>query len=487
MDRRVVALSVVLLVAASLAFLGSLAPAAQGQGDEIAVVSREVESDFPNSITFRLTATSPDQIQEVRVFLKTVGEERSTYGYMDIEPGKSISGEYVMTTGTGPTHSPPGTAIRYSFDIRDAAGRVLRTQEEEFLYMDDRQEWKRIVDPEGLLTVYYYGDFVENRAKTVLETAKETQEKMGRVLGITTVDPITIVAYSNYRDMSRALPFRSQAVREGLQTEGQAWPEERVLLVLMSETNVIGIASHEFTHILLAEATGAGYSRVPAWLNEGLAEYGNLDQTPHYDWALDYAIFTRRLKPLWYLDAFRGDPDDITMAYGQGKAVVQALVDQYGEGKIAELMRVFRTGVSADEALEEVYGFDQYGLDSLWRQSLGLEPLPPPAELARELTRVPGSTAVAEVEVSSPTTPQAESTPVSAAVGERKGTARSCGAPSEGSASLPLDLAMMALLGGPFLALNTRWGFHKARHVHLLRSFHRMKRRLHRIWGGRGR
>ena len=494
----VVRLAVLLLIAASLVVLIVLSPAVLGQEDEIHIVSQAVESDFPNNITFKLTATSPDPIEEIRVFLKPVGSDRSTYGYLDIQAGRQVSGEHIMTTGTGPSYKPPGTVIRYSFEIRDAAGRVLRTDDKEFLYMDnsaDHLQWKEI--SEGLLTVYYYGDFVEKRARTVLETSQKTMKLMGRVLGIKPQDPIKIVAYSNYRDMARALPFRSQAVREELQTEGQAYASERVLLVLSSESDVIGVASHEFTHILVAEAAGRGISLVPAWLNEGLAEYGNLDPTPHYDWALNYAIFTRRLKPLWYLDTFTGQPNDILIAYGQGRSAVRYLIDGYGEEKMTELMRAFREALSVDEALKKVYGFDQYGLDSQWRLALGLAPLPSPEELDQEVTATPGPTPTTRAEATPVPTPEeiftpaavAEASPEPPAVSdEGRRTSRSCsGAPSGEGASLPLDIAVLALLAGPFFALNARWGLSKTSLVHRLRLIRRVKKGLRKFQDGGGR
>ena len=233
------------------------------------------------------------------------------------------------------------------------------------------------------------------------------------MLGIRPTEPIRIVSYSNYRDMSRALPFRSQAVRQDLQTEGMAFPVERVLMVLASETNVTGIASHEFTHILVAEAAGEGYGRVPAWLNEGLAEYGNIDQTPQYDWALRYAVFTRRLKPLWYLQTLGGDPDDITIGYGHGKSVVEYLAIRYGEEKLAELMRAFADtrNLSADDALRATYEFDQYGLDTEWRQSHGLEPFPPPGDLERRLVGDAADEGDEEEQLAPEPTPQLEATP----------------------------------------------------------------------------
>ena len=476
-NRSIVTRGALLLILATVVVTVTVQTTALAQGDGIHVVSRQVTADFPNGITFSVTASSSDPIEEIRAFLKPLGSDVSTYGYLDLhtETGGQVRGEYVMTTGTGSTHKPPGTVVRYSFEIRDAAGRVTRTEEEEFLYLDRSQEWldwKEIVDPDGVLTVYYYGDYVEQRARTVLEASKKTLENMGPVLGIKPVDPIKIVAYSNYQDMSRGLPFRSQKIREDLETQGQAFPTERVLIVLASGTTVTGIASHEFSHILVAEAAGKGYSLVPAWLNEGLAEYANLDPTPEYDWALNYAIFTRRVKPLWYLSNFSGEPNDIVMAYGQGKSAVAYLIDRYGVEKMSELMTAFRESTSTDDAFVKAYGFDQYSIDSQWRQALGMEPFPPPDELDRQVNRTPNPTPVVEAQANPVRSPEpadqaASDSPASTDEGRR--SSRSCGSPSEGSAGVPLDVAVVALLAAPFLALNARWGLANTRLVGRLR------------------
>ena len=65
-----------------------------------------------------------------------------------------------------------------------------------------------------------------------------------------------------------------------------AFSDERVLLVPAFDPTVKGTTSHEFTLLLVAEAAGRAASQVPAWLNEGLAEFGNIDPTDDYDAAL---------------------------------------------------------------------------------------------------------------------------------------------------------------------------------------------------------
>ena len=351
------------------------------EGD-IRVVEAKAESQFPEGVKFSITAESAGMIDEIRVFFRKADDAgRSAYQSIDVEPAVAVSGESLLPASGGGDYFPPGTRINYSFEVRDKAGAMVRTDDQEFVYLDNRFEWNTV--SEGLITVYYYGDYVEERARVILEAAHEAMELMTPVLGIEPTEPLRIVSYNNYRHMSSALPFRSQAIREGLQTQGMAFSDERVLLVHGFDPTITGTTSHEFVHLLVAEAAGASSTRVPAWLNEGLAELGNIDPTDDYDAALRYGIFTRRIKPLWYQNSFGGEPEDILIAYGQGRSVVQYMVGKYGPERMAELFRVLRRVQNIDMALTEVYGLDQYGLDTAWRTALGLDPLPSPEELER--------------------------------------------------------------------------------------------------------
>ena len=460
------------------------------EGD-IEVHVATAESNFPDGIVFRVDAESVGIIDEVRVFIKKADQSgRSSYRSIDVEPGESVSGETLLPSGSGGDFYPPGTKISYYFEVRDKAGGLVKTEERDFVYEDNRFHWLSLND--GLITVYYYSEYVEERARIILEAAKETMDRMVGVLGIAPTDPLRIVTYNNYRHMVMALPFRSATVSQDLQAQGMAFSDERVLLIHGFDPTVTGTTSHEFTHLLVSEASGGSYSAVPAWLNEGLAEYGNIDQTDEYDAALRYGIYTRRIKPLWYQQTFSGEPEDIIIAYGQGKSVVNFMVDRWGEDRISEIFVALRQTGDIDAALLQVYGLDQYGMDSAWRQSLGLEALPPPAELERRLERTDdedstqgaegSGSAAPETEPSSPeanepaesdvedSEPETGVQPASteSPTGEPEGTSASedsegssspCSAPPEGAASLGLGtLALMitplSLAGIPFVR---RW------------------------------
>ena len=455
-----------LVLFASMAF--SASEVARADEGNIQVVEAKAESQFPDGIKFSVVANSVDEIDDIRVFFSKVDQKgRSAYRSVDFEPGKSVVGESILPSGTGGDYFPPGTKIEYSFEVRDKAGAVLRTEPQEFVYQDNRFEWDTVV--EGLITVYYYGEYVRGRAETVLEAAKENMERMLPVLGITPTEPLRIVSYNNYRHMATALPFRSQAVSEGLQTQGMAFSDERVLLVHGFDPTVTGTVSHEFTHLLVGEAAGKAISQVPSWLNEGLAEYGNIDPTDDYDAALRYGIFTRRIRPLWYQGAFGGTPEDIIIAYGQARSVVGYMIRTYGPDRMSALFPVLQRTLNIDQALLEVYGMDQYGLDSAWRVSLGLDPLPSPEDLESQLSEQAqdsqaedssgdaGSDAEPTVEPTSlpESTPDTEALPAGATGEgdeESKGgsTTLGCNAPAAGgSTNVPIGVGMLLLLGAP--------------------------------------
>ena len=465
------------LTALALAALAVL-PVVMADEGGIEVVEATAESQFPDGILFRVEATSAGIVDEVRVFIKKADQSgRSSYRSIEVEPGESISGETLLPVSGSADYFPPGTKITYHFEVRDKAGGVVRTEATEFVYEDSRFEWLTLSD--DLITVYYYGEFVEERARIILEAARDTMDNMVGVLGIAPTDPLRIVSYNNYRHMVAALPFRSQAVSEDLQAQGMAFTDERVLLIHAFDPTVTGTVSHEFTHLLVAEAAGGTSAAVPAWLNEGLAEYGNIDQTDEYDAALRYGIYTRRIRPLWYQRTFSGEPEDILIAYGQGKSVVNFMVRRWGEDKISELFTALRHIRDVDQALLQIYGVDQHGMDTAWRESLGLEPLPSPEELQRLLEEVegedPGADASAgegepesapsewepaagtgEDEADAETSVQPLSTvdltrlptePAEPAGEQSGGSSSPCSAPPEGAS--PVGLGMLALMAGP--------------------------------------
>ena len=343
-------------------------------GDSITVLNQTIESHFPDGIKFYLEATGPDTIDDIRVYFKKMGQAGdSGYRIVNFENGTYISGESIILSNKDNQYIAPGTRIEYYYDIRDVTGRVLKTDPEVYTYLDHRHKWSTVTD--GTITVFYFGEESLEKAEQILDICKATLDQMGPILGIQPTHPLHIVTYEDYSDMEIALPFRSNTVAESLVTQGIAFADERTLLIYTAN-NFVGTTKHEFTHLLVGDAAGRAYNRVPLWLNEGLAEYANTDGS--YQSYLRSAIRTGDLLPLWQRETFSGTPRDMMIGYGQGESVVQFMIDEYGTEKIASLLANLQSSYAIDSALESSHGFDQYGLDSRWRSHMGLPQLPDP-------------------------------------------------------------------------------------------------------------
>ena len=465
MNQRVLLFVFALLIGAGI--VAQLAPASLYADDAgIEVTKFSAESQFPDGIRFHIEARSNDEIDEIRVFFRLLGGSLgSAYRAVGFEPGISVTGEATLLSGTAGKFIPPGTILRYSFEVRDNGGGLHRTDDQEMMYTDGRFNWETASS--DLITVFYYDGDAE-KAKGVLDAANQAMERMAPVLGLESSDPMRILTYSEYSDMLPAIPFRSQATREQLITEGLAFAEQRVLLVFNPGDSAKGTVAHEFTHLLVAQAAGRGHRQLPAWLNEGLAEYGNIESSFSYDVALRRAIESGRLNPLWYQRTFVGKPGDIIAAYGQASSVVQHMISRHGNGKMAELMRAMHATQDIDKALGRVYSLDQHSLDAEWRDALGLEPLAP----AEEATPVPPTsqpTPSPEAPIkgltvtppprtpSTPTTIPIPSTEAPAVVQgqSQQEDSRSSGCGASLNHGGVYDLALIALLAGPLAGL---WG-----------------------------
>ena len=354
-------------------------PWASGQQSPITLVSSNVINEFPKGFRIQVEAASDQPIETIIVQFRVGSRTIGSYNYLEFEKGTSIDGEYFHRTDTNDRYIPPGTMITYFFEIEDAAGQQLETEPQTFVYHDARFEWQEM--SKEAVTISYYGP-VGRRAEILLDATLETLNHMGPLLGVDITEPIRITMYNNTNDMLKGLPPRSTTIRRELITEGQAFTEEGLILTLGSGTSATGTVSHEVTHIVVRRATRDARQAIPVWLNEGLAEYGNIDPGFAYDRALEFAIFNNRLFPIIFLNSFPGTPEDIIIGYGAARSIVMFLIDSFGEDKMGELMATINDGRIIDDALIAVYGFDRLGLDAIWRDSIGAPPYVPSEEKA---------------------------------------------------------------------------------------------------------
>ena len=338
----------------------------------VTVRSSSLTSEFPEGFRVRLTASSDREVESVAIRLRIGRQTRTGYDYLETtRRGGSLEGELLWRTNTGASYIPPGTVITYSFEFVDKAGQRYETESAEFVYHDPRFIWTEI--SRGPITVAYHGGS-ERRAREILDTMLLTLDRMAPLLGADREEPIRVTVYNSWNEMRRAIPPSSAVYGRHLITEGQAFNKVGTLLVLGSRS-AAGTASHEMTHIIVHRA-GEGVARkVPSWLHEGLAEYGNVDPGRSYDNALRQGIRQDRLLPITHMGSLPGKANDILLFYGQSKSLVRMMIDDYGTEKMREFMALYKGGESMDDALMGTYGLDRVALENRWRASVGASPL----------------------------------------------------------------------------------------------------------------
>ena len=378
-----------LALAVAVAALLLLAPPASAQDGPIAVLSTEIVSEFPEGIRFKLSAESDSEIETVSVrFRAAVPRAAEVVAYLEHEAGPAVDSELFWRTNTSARYIPPGSLLDVRFVVEDAGGNVHETEPQDFVYHDPRFTWEEI--SEGPVTVAYHGP-VKTRAENVLDAVSITINRMGPLLGADISVPMRVTIYNNNREMLSSMPPRSATTGRELVTEGRAFGDYNVVLVLGSGRLALGTAGHEVIHILVDRAGAGRLGFVPSWLNEGLAEFGNPEPSYSYDIALEFAIETNQLLPVIHMQAMPGDPEKAIIFYGQSRSIVTYMVYRYGPERMRELMAEMKGGTRANSAIEKVYGLTVEELDAEWREAIGA-PEYVPLEVEAKPTAAPQPT-----------------------------------------------------------------------------------------------
>ena len=349
----------------------------------INVKSSSIVSEFPKGIWLNLEAVSDAKITEISSRLKIGQTKGTTYNYLcsdelnkdsetwrckDLVPNENIKGTLFWRTDTSGKYIPQGTLIEISFEIKDANDNVLITPATNFIYLDSNFKWESI--SEGPITLNYHGP-VKSRAEKILDAIVETLEKVGPVLGADINDPIMVTMYNNGKEMIDAQPPQSSTQGRELITEGQAFSNFGTLHLIGGDRNSIGTASHEVTHILVHRAGEGVFRKVPTWLNEGLAEWANIDPAMSYDIALEFAVATDRVPIITKGITMPGKPEDAIIFYGASRSIVTFLISEYGDQKMYSLLSELKSDVKLETAIENTYGFDTERIENMWRKNIG--------------------------------------------------------------------------------------------------------------------
>ena len=326
---------------------------------------------FPEKITFSVDLESEAEISSVEL---EYGVEQLTCGtlvskaFPDFEPGKQVIVEWswaMKQTGSLPT----GAKIWWRWHVTDANGNSLLTEQQSVNWIDNEHDWKTL--SQGNINLHWYQG-TQAFGKDLLNTAVNSLTWLDENVGLKPDGMIDLYIYADSKDLSNTIYFQPDW------TGGLAYPRNNIILIGISPDVMEWgrhAETHELTHVLMGHYTFTCLGDVPTWLDEGMAKYseGEWDTTSLKQ--LKQAISDDKLISVRSLSSsFPEDSEKANLAYTQSQSIVTFLIKEYKQEKMMALLNTLRDGTAIDPALQQVYGFDQDGLEDAWRASVGARP-----------------------------------------------------------------------------------------------------------------
>lgn len=435
----------------------------------IQVTDTSYNVEIAKRITFRLNAASTADIIKAELVVRFPGTAAAgSRLFPKFTPAQKVETEAVWNldrdlVGVPGGYLPPGAQGTYSWHIQDAAGNVLDTPAAPFRVDDARFAWQKLENDR--FTVYWYegGDAF---GKRIFDRLNQTIDRIEQVIGAHLQSKIQVFVYADDLAFQSILsPGHSNTEFVG------ATPvhEFGVMLVKSAPEDLqfaIVAAPHELVHMVIDQELGAGLGQLtmPLWMNEGLASYYEYDppkMEERYQTRLESAIQNDELLRLRnYANTRPNGYDEGLLLYGQGYSVVEFILQEFGQDKLARIFDAFKRS-SADDAFMQVLGVNQDGLENLWRKHVGA----PQKDYASQATATPlarPTFALSSAETPAPKT-NATATKQSVSVANTPAPVQATPVPPQSSASSPGASTGLCggVLGGFALAMVGAYGWRK--------------------------
>lgn len=169
------------------------------------------------------------------------------------------------------------------------------------------------------------------------------------------VEPVTIVVVEDAAEYERIQPA---TMTRGFATFGGN------RIYLKGSDLDQEVVTHEVSHILLGKNVRPGLA-IPDWFNEGFAQF--VSRGDSHPREIFYLIASGRLLPLSeldHVDALHGPDRELPTV--QGLAILQFLVDEYGQDRLWDLVSRLSHARTFSQALLDTYGRSDLELSDQW-------------------------------------------------------------------------------------------------------------------------
>jgi len=324
----------------------------------------EIASDavvkFGESITFGAQVKAPSPIQQAFIFIQDDPQGRpiqlNDVGYTEY---RLPANEMILR---------PFTFVRWHYQFMLADGSTVDSENFFIRYDDNRFEWQK-VESGGMRVMWSQGDAAFGQS--ALNTALTSLQKINEIVPSDLSQPVDIYVYASQNDLPANLSLSGATW-----LVGHADPSLGTIAVVIepgSDQNIITEQRipHELMHVMLYRRIGAGYSNLPAWLNEGIAMQAELYPNAEYDRALADASARGGVFHIKDLCAsFPANSADAFLAYAEARSFTTYLRGIYGSDGLLNLAGIYATGVDCERGTERAFGVPLAKLEMDWRTAV---------------------------------------------------------------------------------------------------------------------
>jgi len=355
----------VLIFTALCALLVALARPVLAQ-TKIAVEEMKVDYTFGGQMTFSLAAHSDIEITSANLLVR-VGDGRNTVSEVVITP-PSLRVELRSMRDLQSDNIPPFAEVIYSWRLINANGQQLATSEQTFIYEDNRFEWQT-TERLPVIAHWYQGDLAFGQA--VADMGYQALNRAARFINAQPPSQVHVYAYATREDLQAGLRLGARDL-----VNGHADPALGVVLVHSAPTEeslleLENLLPHEMAHVMVYQAVGPGYTRMPVWLDEGLAVNNEVQPSAEYTLLLNQAVQSDALLPLNSLcGAFSFDPSRFFLSYAQSKSIVRYILDRWGPEALETLLKAYRDGATCEGGVQRVLNLSLIELQTEWERDV---------------------------------------------------------------------------------------------------------------------
>jgi len=335
---------------------------AEAQGG-FSVSDIQVSYRFGEQITFQARIQSPAAISQASILFRETNESVTRVEPLILAPDGGINFQYNASQNL----LPPFSTVVFWFQVTFADGATATSPVYDFRYDDNRFPWRQ--SSQGPITVHWYqGDDAFGQA--ALDSANASLGTLSQLVPVDMSSPLDVYIYANADDLQGTLYLGGKEW-----VGGHADPKLGVAMVAIAPGPSQGIemdteVPHELTHVMLYRSLGEGYSRLPTWLNEGLASVAERYPDPDYKTALQTASTNNSLLPMSGLCApFPPDAGRAYLAYAESDSFVRYLRETYSTTGLSALVKAYADGLDCELGATRALGMPLTQLDTRWRES----------------------------------------------------------------------------------------------------------------------